>query len=101
MKDRRSIIIIGLLLGLLIAFNWLTIWEQQKVLKALVDGAIVSVEFEQSQETKIWALYRRVEALKKEDERLLSHIKWFVMRRSGTNELRKMEAAVAVLEAAE
>jgi hypothetical protein len=45
-------------------------------------------------------LERRLEKLEKENGRLEAHIKWFVMRRSGTDELRKMEAAMTRLEAA-
>lgn len=99
--DRTLISGIGFLLLVLVIANFLIVREQQKALGTLIDGAAVSVEFERGQETKLWDLHRRIEALEKEDERLMSHIKWFVMRRSGTNELRKMEAVVARLEAAE
>lgn len=90
----------GFLFGIIV-FNSLAIREQQKAIEILESDSTVIIEHEQSQEDRIWDLHRRVKALEAEDERLLAHIKWFVMRRSGTNELRKMERAVARLEAAE
>ena len=100
---------VGTLAVLLVVFvstNFYMNWKQQEALEILVSNVTVVVEHEQTQETRIWDLHRRMMvletrtvALNLEDERLLAHIKWFVMRRSGTNELRKMEAAVARLEA--
>lgn len=99
--DRGLIGLVGFLLIVLTCGNFLMIQKQQKSLEILESGFTVTVEHEQSQEDRIWDLHRRVKVLGKEDERLLSHIKWFVMRRSGTNELRKMEVAVARLKVAE
>jgi len=101
--DSRYISIgIGLIgLTLLVAANFFTIREHQKALEALVDSAAMTAGHEQGQETKLWDLHYRVRALEAEDERLSAHIKWFVMRRSGTDELRKMEAAIEKLEEVE
>ena len=87
---------VGLIM--LMAANFFTTREQQSTIETLVDSAAMTAEHEQGQETKLWDLHRRVLALEAENERLSAHIKWFVMRRSGTDELRKMEAAVAKLE---
>jgi len=89
------------LIGVLGAINFLVIWEQHKAIEILESSFIMTVEHEQSQEDRIWDLHHQVKVLEKEDERLLAHIKWFVMRRSGTDELRKMETVMAKLEAEE
>ena len=78
-----------------------TINKQQDTIETMIDRVAMTVEHEQSQEDRIWDLHRRVKALEAEDERLLAHIKWFVMRRSGTDELRMMVAAVERLEVAD
>ncbi len=75
-----------------------TITRQQNAIESLIDRAEAYEAIYKDQNVKLWDLHDRVLALEAEDERLLAHIKWFVMRRSGTNELRKMEAAVARLE---
>ena len=101
--DKNLIVSIGVFLLMLVCICSLVIRVQiqQKSLEILEGGCEAPIEHEQSQEDRIWDLHRRVKALEAEDERLLAHIKWFVMRRSGTNELRKMEAVVARLEATE
>jgi hypothetical protein len=93
------------LLSAAILANTATMIFQGRAIKSLIESNTASVEFDsnmlkQSQEdyTKLWDLHRRVLALENETKRLEAHIKWFVMRRSGTNELRKMEAAVDKLE---
>ena len=99
--DRRLIELVGFFLIVLTVGNF---WRQQKTfetLETLESSAAATVEHEQSQENRIWDLHRQVKALEAEDERLLAHIKWFVMRRSGTDELRMMVAAVERLEAAD
>ena len=104
MNDGTDKLALGIgLIGLvmLMAANFFTIREHQRTLETLVDSAAMTAEHEQGQETKLWDLHRRVIALELEDERLSAHIKWFVMRRSGTDELRKMEAAVKKLEEVE
>ena len=100
MNDGKLAFGIGFIVGLamLIAANLFRIREHQSTLETLVDSAAMTAEHEQGQETKLWDLHRRVLALEAEDERLSAHIKWFVMRRSGTDELRKMEAAIKKLE---
>ena len=99
--DRNLIGLVGFFLIMFTVLNFFTIQGQQKSLEILESGHAATVEHEQSQENRIWDLHRRVKALEAEDKRLMAHIKWFVMRRSGTDELRKMEAVVARLEAAE
>ena len=99
--DRRLIGFIFGILFVLIFINFFMVREQQKTFKILMSNSAATVEHEQSQKDRIWNLHHQVKALGKEDERLLAHIKWFVMRRSGTDELRKMETAIAKLEAAE
>ena len=100
--DRNLINLIGFSLLMLTCIGgFFMIREKQKSLEILESDSVATIEHEQSQEDRIRDLRRRVKALEKEDERLLEHIKWFVMRRSGISELHKMEAAVARLEAAE
>ena len=86
--------------------NTLTIREHQRAISAMVEYAAVDVEAANDTNKKLWDLHRRVVVLEREnnqlvaeDQRLLAHIRWFVMRRSGTDELRKMEAAIERLEA--
>ena len=99
--DRYGLVICFLGLLWISIVNTVTNHNQQKVSDKV--GKIVSlmVELDQIQETKLWDLHDRVLALEAEDERLSAHIKWFVMRRSGTDELRKMEAAIKKLEGVE
>ena len=96
--DRNLIGLVGFFLIVFTVLNFFMIQEHQESLETLESGFAATVEHKRSQTYRIWGLHRRVEALEKEDKRLQAHIKWFVMRRSGTNELRKMEAAVARLE---
>lgn len=77
----------------------LTLAKQQEAIESLLAIGEMSLELEDKHTKMLWDLHRRVSELEREDNRLLAHIKWFVMRRSGTDELRKMEAAVARLEA--
>lgn len=72
--------------------------QQQVALEVLLDTVAGNMEYDMDQQAKLWDLHRRVLALEDNDERLEAHIRWFVMRRSGTNELRKMEAAIRKLE---
>ena len=97
------VLVAGSQLGLLalVIINFFIVQEQQTVIETLIDSVALTAEHEQTQETKLWDLHDRVLALEAEDERLLAHIKWFVMRRSGTDELRKMEAAIKKLEEVE
>jgi len=81
--------------------NTLTIRQQQDVISQLVDIAAADAEFDMRQDIMLWDLHRRVLALEAEDDRIMAHVRWFVMRRSGTDELRKMELAVAKLENAD
>ena len=99
--DRILTVLLGAGLAALMVLNFLTIRRQQTAITILMNMAIDGTAIFEDHHTKIWDLRQRVGALEQEDKRLLSHIKWFVMRRSGTDELRKMEAAVARLEASE
>ena len=85
--------------------NTVTIWGQQIAINALVQANetalavdIQVIERQRDDYKKLWDLHRRVEALEGQDQRIMAHIRWFVMRRSGTDELRKMEAAIERLE---
>ena len=99
--DRWLIIVALVSLYALTFANSYVIWEQQTIVEACLDMAAEDSELIVNHNAKLWDLHYRVLALEAEDERLLAHIKWFVMRRSGTDELRKMEVAVARLEAAQ
>jgi hypothetical protein len=72
---------------------------QNHIINKLVAESVVSMEYQNLVAAEVLILREKVARLEKEDQRLQSHIKWFVMRRSGTDELRKMEAAVAKMEA--
>lgn len=98
--DRMLIAAISILLLALGVINFLTTMGQQKALETLVEDSVVSVGYNWQQGNQLQELRRRIDALEREVERQMSHIKWFVMRRSGTDELRKMETAVTKLEAA-
>ncbi len=85
--------------------NAVTISEQQTAVELMVTALAENVEYDVKYERRVWDLHQRVMqlegrtvALSSEDERLMAHIRWFVMRRSGTDELRRMEAAVVRLE---
>ena len=78
-----------------------TINKQQDAIDGLIGIAMKDMELDAAQETKLWDLHRRVVLLEQEDERIMAHVRWFVMRRSGTDELRKMEATVERLENAD
>jgi hypothetical protein len=90
--------VVGVALGCTIVLG-LTVKEQQDTISALVMLEGQDSELEQRQEAMLWDLHRRVLALEGQDERIMAHIRWFVMRRSGTDELRRMEAAIVKLEA--
>jgi len=91
----------GVAAGALVASVLLgiTVRQQQKTLDGLLDIAIVDSQFDQQQDAMLWDLHRRVLKLEKEDERIMAHVRWFVMRRSGSVELAKMALAVDRLEA--
>jgi hypothetical protein len=74
------------------------ILKQQAAINSLIWIANANAEFDRVTITKMWDLHRRVVALESEDQRIMSHVRWFVMRRSGTDELRRMEQAVERLE---
>ena len=76
-----------------------TIAKQQDIIDTLLDVAISNTKLDLLHDQRIWDLHRRVVALEAEDQRIMAHVRWFVMRRSGTNELRRMEAAISRLEA--
>ena len=83
--------------GVLIVLSY-TITQQQSAIGSLLDITEIDAEIYRTHNIKLWDLHERVKKLEAEDQRLMAHIRWFVMRRSGTNELRQMEAAVARLE---
>jgi hypothetical protein len=72
---------------------------QNHIINKMVTENMVAREYQNLVAIEVLILREKVARMEKEDQRLQSHIKWFVMRRSGTDELRKMEAAVAKMEA--
>ena len=96
--ERIAIGVVMAALLMMCAINSLTIHEQQKTLDTTIDTMAAMNGDDTLAQSRIWDLHRRVTRLETEAKRLHQHIKWFVMRRSGTNELRKMEAAIKHLE---
>jgi hypothetical protein len=77
----------------------LTVHKQQDTIDNLVELSAYEAQFDQEVQAKLWDLHRRVMVLEAEDQRIMAHVRWFVMRRSGTAELRRMEQAIRNLEA--
>jgi hypothetical protein len=98
MKKWATRIMVVLFLAIL-AINTITNVIQNHIINKIVAENVVSMEYQNLVAAEVLILREKVARLEKEDQRLQSHIKWFVMRRSGTDELRKMEAAVAKMEA--
>ncbi len=76
-------------------------YKQQDTLDTLLGIAINATRTDMQHQSMLWDLHRRVGKLEHEDQRIMAHVRWFVMRRSGTDELRKMETVVAKLERAD
>jgi hypothetical protein len=98
MKKWATRIMVVLFLAIL-AINTITNVIQNHIINKIVAENVVSMEYQNLVAAEVLILREKVARMEKEDQRLQSHIKWFVMRRSGTDELRKMEAAVAKMEA--
>lgn len=99
-------IIAATVVGALFTLQGYTLTEQQNALEGLLTIAQKQLEVDKDTHTKLWDLHRRVLKLEaadrgfaEQDHRLMAHIRWFVMRRSGTDELKRMEAAIKTLEA--
>lgn len=93
----KEIVAASVILGIM-SLQEYTISKQQDTLEGLLSISSMTVQLEAEQERKLWDLHHRVLALEKEDQRIMAHVKWFVMRRSGTAELRRMERAIERLE---
>ena len=89
------------IIGSVVAVQAYTITKQQDAIGSLIATATAATKIHEEDHKKFWDLHRRVQALEGQDQRIMAHIKWFVMQRSGTDELRKMEAAMVHLGAAE
>jgi hypothetical protein len=92
-----SVAVTTLSLGFAVSFGAVT-YYQQEAIEALASVAVSDMDLDAAQEAKLWDLHRRVVKLENEDQRIMAHVKWFVQRRSGTAELRKMERAIENLE---
>lgn len=77
----------------------ITTQKQQDTIEQLIEIDALASEYDMQQQAKLWDLHRRMLALEAEDQRIMAHVKWFVMRRSGTAELARMERAIERLEA--